>query len=1706
MALKFNIEPYWDDFNQATAVDGLTPREKYNRILFRPGHAVQARELTQIQSMLQNQIQAVGDHLFKDGSVVIPGNLHNNLKVVYLQVDSSAVTNIQDLQGLSLSDGVNSAQVLHTIAADIDTSDKTTLYIKYTDGSGVFTEGSTITGEVIDENNQLLYTASIIISSNGSTGVTTNGFPSIGYGSITSVDHGIYYIKKHFVVVQGKTIVLEKYGTPDGADNAFVEWSPTVSADIGLQVSEEIITPGEDGSLNDNAQGSPNESAPGAHRYKISAVFVTQPVNSATAGNFILLTRVQSGNILKQVRGTQYAVLEETLARRTFDESGNYTVNPFIGSFEPFDSNAETTFELNVKASKGYVRGYEVQTESDTKVTLNKAREFAYNGSQATNLTHHNWIECAYANTVDQPELGTLDIVNVVNSSGNNTGVTFRIRSMRQSDRTGYFKLDIFDVQGGGLGVGDNIKASTFESQISIVNLGNDSLVFELPYDRVKACKDTVNNAAYDYEVTYVQTFPKQATGNQDVAFVVDHPNNQYFSAYVAGTYFVTDKNGAIMDPNTYNVTLGLDGSSATISSSAFVNYETNDYVGLVAPVVSGQIHSSKTVATSSDSFAASANFSGGIELSKADIIPNSVVILDGTDDVTEYFFIDSGQRYTHYHVASIRYLPGTTYQIQGNVTVNYDYFNHAGGTFFTIDSYPAGVSYEDIPVFEGISLASAVDFRPLVIKAASGNITFSHVPTCPLHNTYFKTDIEFYLGRIDKVALKQDATFSVIEGVSAEVPQAPSSPKDAMVLYTVNVPPYTMASGDLSMDYSDNRRYTMQDIGKIDRRIKKVEYQSVLSLLEKEASDRQILGEGGTSKFKTGFLVDSFLSSNVAYGAHSDYSAAIDPRMGILRPTYSEDNANLDLTSYDGTTLLASGDVTNNGLNDGMLTLPYNEVNLISQDKYSSWTNVNPYNVFEWAGGIDLSPSSDDWKDTERRPEVVVDNDGIYASMLASLNSTNSTGTVWGNWSRVWSGISSTAVRNFAGISSGRGDAFNVDMRSSQVTTIITDTVVTEIGDRTVSVELVPFMRSRIVNFKALRMKPNTTVYPFFDGVNISSFVNSVEVNNFKPTVGINNRTQHPSGAGALITDNNGAITGSLFIPNNENLNFSTGSKVFRLTSDISNAELNGEGTAAEAIYSATGLLETVENVSISTRTPRLETSAGANQYRSSGFWYDPIAQSFMIGSYGNDLMADAATIDLPAGPGGAFITSIEIMFEMKDDNIPVQLQVREMVHGYPTMTILPGGDVTINPDQVSISEGEFTKFTFKHPIYLQDNIEYCFVLKASTDQYHARIAHIGEDDVNGNKITKQPYNGVFFKSANDSTWTPDQNIDIAFRVNRARFVSQSEVILSNSELSSRSLVRNPLSFTSTSGEILVFCRNHGLSDLETVVIDHNIESGEVHGIHIDNLKGSFVIVDGSTTRDTFKITALNTTGTTADSIATSSGIGGLNHFEISVNLRWNTLHPMIQEVTLPNTLIDFSINSQELGSTGRTGYASCLVNTDLETNGEYTINQGTTSTLDIKGIMSTTLNNLSPIIDTDRCSVATISNRINNDTTIPETDAVGGSNLAKYITKTVTLDDASDELKIYLDINRPFTTDVSVYYKLENTTDGFDQKPWIEAVGTVPFNDSGIYDEVAYSVRVGAGTDDIFSTFAIKIVMKSTRTGRIPSCRNLRAIAIID
>ena len=133
-----NVSPYYDDYD---------PTDKFHRVLFRPGFAVQARELTTLQSILQNQVEKHGRHFFKEGSMVIPGQISFDIR--YYAVKLQANYNANPISGYLADyvDGIITGGTSGVTArvvgyADATTTDEPTLYVKYI-GSATNTANAT---------------------------------------------------------------------------------------------------------------------------------------------------------------------------------------------------------------------------------------------------------------------------------------------------------------------------------------------------------------------------------------------------------------------------------------------------------------------------------------------------------------------------------------------------------------------------------------------------------------------------------------------------------------------------------------------------------------------------------------------------------------------------------------------------------------------------------------------------------------------------------------------------------------------------------------------------------------------------------------------------------------------------------------------------------------------------------------------------------------------------------------------------------------------------------------------------------------------------------------------------------------------------------------------------------------------------------------------------------------------------------------------------------------------------------------------------------------------------------------------------------------------------------------------------------------------------------------------------------------------------
>ena len=2022
----FNLSPYYDDFTES---------KKFHRVLFRPAFAVQARELTQSQTILQNQIEKVSDHLFEKGAMIIPGEIGYDLDYYSVKLSSIgsgvSLTSFSDIVLTGGSSGVR-ALVVGTDATD--GTDPDTLYVKYLD-SGTnnvatsFTNSETLSG-----------TATI----SGSATTITCVVATTHIGASAEIQEGTYYINGFQVQVLNQLIVLDKY-------------SNTPSYRVGLTVAESFVTPNDDNSLNDNAAGSSNVNAPGAHRFKIDLTLAKRTIASTEDANFIELLRLDEGLLQNRVRSTEYAVLEDTFARRTYDESGDYTTKAFDidirehllsgtnrGIYTSGNGGVESKLAIGLSPGKAYVKGYEIEKLATTFVDVEKARDFdteqnfntrfdignfvnvtnvygspdigfisgeteafkslnlyhtatasrgtentgtgsslntigraksrgfEYNSGTATAnifanssltsavykhflfditmFTHlniltaqaftdgelitggtsgatgiyesisneetktiasctsaspgvatvtagHNFIEgqqvtfagtysvdstaqSSNVYTVRNPAATTFELYSTDGTTAVNitaftaataahglaivsnvigtfvpgetiTGGTSSNTAVIQANAVGFNGVTEFDFpQVKQLGMagsptytadtsldntnGKNVTLSgtldissgsndvvgintRFTSQLKIgdsISFTNDSgntetkiveavisdqsllistvsaaastktsatrrrsslqspekniSIFKLPYETIKTLKTTVNSGISDTNFSVRRHFVGTLSSNGDVTITAG--TNETFSALGEKDFSVSIMStgsggtGAVGDGLSLSganhegdaiFNLGGSPTGKTLTLDFGANYQGHKVKILatinrsIANSKSKTLNTGTTLQVATEALATNRD---GVNLGKADVFKiNSIYMAANFStnatasdtDVTDRFDLDSGQRDNFYDVGRLTLKTGQLAPT-GRLLVNFDFFSHGSGDYFDVDSYSGVVNYEDIPSYtstttgEVFELRDVVDFRPRVddastIGAGGQNRSFDGTGASTVDVIKFNTDVtsdfEFYLQRVDKIFIDKEGNFKVLKGASAISPEIPSKLDNAMHLYTLFIPSYTLDTADIGIETVDNRRYTMRDIGRLERRIENVEYYTQLSLLEVSAQSLQIQDANGFDRFKNGFIVDNFTGHGIGDPGNLDYKVSVDYANGELRPTFHEDAIQMIESDDDGTSIVTADRLAANYARTGdLITLPYTEKTLIDQPYASKTVNVNPFGIFTWIGSVALTPQTDEWKETERAPELTISNDdGTWDTLVKNSGNPNlqsvELGTIWNEWQNHWTGVSTSNSTEQYKQRGGHG--WRVMQRDISTTTrtgtqtrtgirqvLVPKTVVQNVGDRVISIAFTPFIRSRSITFNGTRFKPNTRVYAYFDSDDISTYIT--------PNGG--------SLGGNLITDANGAISGTFAIPDpkvSSNPRWRTGQRVFRLTSSAANDLTSAPDTAGNSEYIARGIIETVQNTIISTRTAGIEfratnetesvtqTSTTRGAARQVGY-HDPLAQTFMVDD-----------------DGGVFLTSVDIFFSSKDANVPVTLQIRDTVNGYPGQHILPFSETTLNPSAVTTTTdgSTATTFTFESPVYVQENTEYSFVLMANTTDYNVYVARLGETALGSDRtISQQPYAGVFFKSQNGVTWSADQNEDIKFKIKRAEFENVTgTVTLTNDTLEGRTLKTNPLRTTSGSKEITVYHPNHGMNGLSNNVTISGVSSGSYNGIAHSDINGTYTSIK-NITLDSYVITS------GSSSNATSTGDVGGAAVIATQNRKFDLINLSgIQTINLPGTNINHYIRT----TTGKSIHGSeseftlvansnkiAVVNDD---NIYFTAPQMVASeineTNEMSGQkslwnileMSTTNTKVSPVLDTQRMSAFVISNRLNQPTSgntpdyKADTESTGTSTAAVYLTKSITLENSSTSLDVRLASNVRSSSSVKLYFRVL----GAEQDEKLEELAWTPFNTDGSEDttvtpaenditfkEYQYSV---AGLKN-FTSFQIKITMTGSISSYPPRIKDMRAIAL--
>jgi len=375
---NLNVAPYFDDFSA---------NNDYYKVLFKPAYPVQARELNNLQSILQNQIEKFGQHFFKEGAKIVPGNTNYirpydcvQLENVYLGIPlSDYVNQVRGSTITGLTSGVT-AVVDKILIGRNSEKGNTTLYINYVGSSTSDNAGTKFLDDELLSVDKDILSANTTIAAGEAWGSTLSS-NAVSAGSAFSISQGVYFARGQFLTVSDQSIILAQY-------------SDSPSYRVGLFLNENIINADINPNLNDNARGFTNFSAPGADRLRITTSLIKKSLNDFDDNNFIELATIENGILKTKQETTEYKHIADELARRTYAQTGDYYIHPFatkakesLNNYEGnngiYNSNqltpsgkspSESLALYQVSPGRAFVKGYDVESVTPTYLDCPKPR------------------------------------------------------------------------------------------------------------------------------------------------------------------------------------------------------------------------------------------------------------------------------------------------------------------------------------------------------------------------------------------------------------------------------------------------------------------------------------------------------------------------------------------------------------------------------------------------------------------------------------------------------------------------------------------------------------------------------------------------------------------------------------------------------------------------------------------------------------------------------------------------------------------------------------------------------------------------------------------------------------------------------------------------------------------------------------------------------------------------------------------------------------------------------------------------------------------------------------------------------------------------------------------------------------------------------------------------------------------------------------
>lgn len=1396
--------PYYDDFDKAKS-------KNYVKMLYNPGYALQARELTQSQTMLQNQIASVGSYLFKDGSAVDGAKISYSTKQPFIKINKT----------------YNNALVKPEDFFDRNREDKSKNLIFYGQSSG---QPIQITDFYeIGENWYLAFSymgSDILVDRQGNP-VNEEAFVTQDYqlqrgftatainnGLVASCTEGYIFIDGFFVYVPKKNICIS---VPADMDTEY---------HIGFGVKRSVVTANTDPDLHDPAAGMYNYKAPGADRYQILAelkALSSAEINELGEGandvekEFVSGVVIKGDVLIKEQNYDANAALMDMLARRTYEESGSYTTKPWkIQLYD--DVTAEQLAEqkltgspseyyrICVEPGSGYIYGYRVSTLVSQNLFVKKPRTPLRKEGNAVYVPKNIYTYAKYESDTGNvnfdfraleaksfPNLLGLDVVDVMsaeNGLGTSLG-TCRVTGIEKNGSVlSIYLTDVQDV----LGKFSTARSFKSRSNGSFVNLytneddcaviyGTDTpKIYPTGYLMVTPEVDNTNpmtnSLVYEFTKSY-QKSVEEDTSSISLTLNWDSEKRHKFDKLLYihdedGKHISIESMGVEWEQATNTVTIKelINGSvfkkGVTYTICGTIVYNEGD-VADTNRVSTLRTKTLTTVEAESISVPAEAD---KVELANEDIFHiYSVLDADG-NDVTDRLVFDNGQTDYLYGKGSLSGFKALRTSADANkaktYTVKYVYYKHgasigafSAGSYINDDNrdylsknpefaalYPD--LYAAIPVYRSVSTGTRYKLRDcLDFRMKASELGTNAVSRYPNANSNITFNASIYQPRIDAVWIDKNGEFGVTEGIESQTPEVPEEKDGTMTIYYLYNEPYVTSIEKVGVQYVNNQRKTMKDIINIENRLTNVENVVSLTLLEQSAVNMQITDAEGLNRYKTGIFTDSFGDFSNSDYTNADWNCTIDAVECSVRPLFEVEEHPFKLDNNTTSAYRPTANVAT--YDDVIMTIqPNASTTVLCENKsYSEVTNIQSLMFYVWAGSLKLSPSIDTWV-----------NDLGQKIVSTKYVETPKPPTTYRTWS-----VSSVVDTKNTSVSStstsrrsandGWGSYWTDTYRNTTTTT--TQTIETKTTTETTSYtgswatsDVYTHMESQDAY-----MRSRTIEY------SLKGMRQGMEVRAEMDGVDITHLLSHRK------VGSDGTLTGTFVLPEK----FMTcGTKLV----EFFDAELT---SAAATEYTANGktvwtnvdrtyIRTWTSFVTADTKTSYSTRVAGVSTTRTkiSSVYrdLDPIAESFYIDS-----------------PNGVMLESIDLFFASKDSNVGVEVIIVECENGYPSEKMVPFSRVAKTPAEVSVVKWDDAKngvapvktnFKFDTPVYLAPNTEYAFIVIAPSYNYELYTSTLGAADLsnNGIGIREQPYIGSMFKSQNLRTWSAEQLSDIKFCIHK--------------------------------------------------------------------------------------------------------------------------------------------------------------------------------------------------------------------------------------------------------------------------------------------------------------------------------------------------